>query len=315
MQQLLNLGKWAGKKNPKLKLNRAARTRNYAVADVHEWLEKSSGKTFQLTVFEIAKKEGISLFTVFGWIAGSKKREEIPVFSKASKSARYRRQQERKYEWLGKRGRTIDGDFLGWLNSKPVGCGGGGKVVQSVGERISPIYDKSILIMAKYQSGVGVKQLGKEFMAGPSTITTMLRDGGINTTARGNKKNSGACLRANLIKWRKGRESRDPGVLVRHKIASRIWSGLKNQGIKKVGLFRFVGCTQDQLVKHLESLFQAGMNWSNYGKWHVDHIKPVALFDLTDEAQRKECFNWKNLQPLWAKDNIKKGKKYAEVAA
>ena len=43
------------------------------------------------------------------------------------------------------------------------------------------------------------------------------------------------------------------------------------------------------------------------GEIHIDHIKPCASFDLTDPAQQKECFNYKNLQPLWAFDNISKG--------
>jgi hypothetical protein len=53
------------------------------------------------------------------------------------------------------------------------------------------------------------------------------------------------------------------------------------------------------------------MTWDNYGEWHVDHIQPCASFDLSDPKQLAECFNWSNLQPLWAKENISKGAKYA----
>lgn len=50
------------------------------------------------------------------------------------------------------------------------------------------------------------------------------------------------------------------------------------------------------------------MTWENYGPvWHVDHIRPCASFDLQDPAQQRECFNFKNLQPLFAKENLKKG--------
>ena len=52
------------------------------------------------------------------------------------------------------------------------------------------------------------------------------------------------------------------------------------------------------------------MSWNNYGEWHVDHIKPCAKFDLSEEEQQKKCFNYKNLQPLWGEDNLKKGDKY-----
>ena len=70
-----------------------------------------------------------------------------------------------------------------------------------------------------------------------------------------------------------------------------------------------VGCTIEKLKKHLESQFQFGMTWGNYGQWHIDHIKPCASFNLSDPAQQIKCFHYSNLQPLWAKENISKGKK------
>jgi hypothetical protein len=66
----------------------------------------------------------------------------------------------------------------------------------------------------------------------------------------------------------------------------------------------------DELWKHLEKQFKDGMTRQNQGEWHIDHIKPCSLFDLTDPEQQKECHNYKNLQPLWAIDNIKKSNKW-----
>lgn len=70
-----------------------------------------------------------------------------------------------------------------------------------------------------------------------------------------------------------------------------------------------LGCSIDELKVYLESQFQPGMNWDNwaYEGWHIDHIKPLAQFDLTDPEQFKEACHYTNLQPLWAEDNIKKG--------
>lgn len=69
-----------------------------------------------------------------------------------------------------------------------------------------------------------------------------------------------------------------------------------------------LGCSVEFLKKHLESQFTEGMTWDNYGLkgWHIDHIKPCASFDLTDDEQMKECFHYTNLQPLWAEENIRK---------
>ena len=72
-----------------------------------------------------------------------------------------------------------------------------------------------------------------------------------------------------------------------------------------------IGCSVSELMTHLELMFKDGMSWKNYGEWHIDHIRPCASFDLLDPEQQRICFNWKNLQPLWAIDNIIKSDRYA----
>lgn len=71
-----------------------------------------------------------------------------------------------------------------------------------------------------------------------------------------------------------------------------------------------VGCTRDELKRHIELQFKDGMTWENYGQWHIDHIRPCASFDLLDPEQARQCTHYTNLQPLWAKDNLSKGAKY-----
>ena len=50
------------------------------------------------------------------------------------------------------------------------------------------------------------------------------------------------------------------------------------------------------------------MNWNNYGqgfsKWNLDHIVGCNNFDLSKEEDRLVCFNYKNLRPMWATDNL-----------
>ena len=72
-------------------------------------------------------------------------------------------------------------------------------------------------------------------------------------------------------------------------------------------MFQHLGCTIEELKLHLESKFQDNMSWDNYGKWHIDHIRPLSAFN--DNAH--EAFYFTNLQPLWARDNLKKSNKYA----
>ena len=43
-----------------------------------------------------------------------------------------------------------------------------------------------------------------------------------------------------------------------------------------------------------------------YETWHIDHIRPCESFDLSDKEQQLVCFNYRNQQPLSAKENLKK---------
>ena len=92
----------------------------------------------------------------------------------------------------------------------------------------------------------------------------------------------------------------------------RIYMALKGK-VKSKTTMSLLGCSIDFLKKELEKKFLEGMTWENYGKWHIDHIKPCAAFDLNDLKQQAECFHYSNLQPLWAIDNIKKGGNYVLV--
>lgn len=99
---------------------------------------------------------------------------------------------------------------------------------------------------------------------------------------------------------------------VRTSIFGRLANATKKQMfIKYQKANELLGCSIEYLMKHLESKFQDGMSWDNYGHngWHIDHIKPCCSFDLTKEKEQKECFHYLNLQPLWAKDNYNKAKK------
>ena len=84
-----------------------------------------------------------------------------------------------------------------------------------------------------------------------------------------------------------------------------IFNSIKNQ--QKPSTKRLLGCSLEELIVFIEKKFKKDMSWDNYGKWHVDHIKPIAKFDLTDKEQQKKCFHYTNLQPLWAIENLKKG--------
>jgi hypothetical protein len=90
-------------------------------------------------------------------------------------------------------------------------------------------------------------------------------------------------------------------------LRARLRNALKNNH-KRGSAVRDLGCTVDEFKVYLESKFLPGMSWDNYGYhgWHIDHIKPLSLYDLTDRNQLLEACHYTNLQPLWASDNLSK---------
>jgi len=92
------------------------------------------------------------------------------------------------------------------------------------------------------------------------------------------------------------------------RLRSRLFSAVKTN--QKTGsAIKDLGCGIKELKIHLEKQFEPGMTWDNHGLhgWHIDHIRPLASFDLTDIEQVRVACHYTNLQPLWAIDNLKKG--------
>jgi hypothetical protein len=97
-------------------------------------------------------------------------------------------------------------------------------------------------------------------------------------------------------------------------LRSRIQVALKRAlANKSNNSITLLGCSAGFYRNYLETLFQPGMSWENYGDWHIDHILPLTSFDLTDKAQQLVAFNFKNTQPLWAFDNLSKGAKLPDL--
>ena len=118
-------------------------------------------------------------------------------------------------------------------------------------------------------------------------------------------------------KWRKAnpqyqvkRCKVDPCFRIARALRTRLYEVLK--GKRKAGsAVDLLGCTIEELKKHLEDHFLPGMSWDNYSVdgWHIDHIVPLDAFDLTNLEQLTSACHYTNLQPLWAADNISKSNK------
>jgi hypothetical protein len=105
------------------------------------------------------------------------------------------------------------------------------------------------------------------------------------------------------------RHKDDPEYKILQALRTRLYNAVSlKKNIRSEKTKVLLGCSVENLKKHLETQFTNGMTWENFGNdgWHIDHIIPCAFFDLTKPSHQKVCFNYQNLQPLWAKDNLSK---------
>ena len=110
-------------------------------------------------------------------------------------------------------------------------------------------------------------------------------------------------------KYKLNKRRTDPIFKLKANMRTRLRTILMNKNIvKEKSTMKLVGCSIDTLINHLESKFQPLMTWKNYGKWHVDHKKP--LNRAKTQKDIRKLFHYTNLQPLWAVDNLKKGSQF-----
>ena len=138
-----------------------------------------------------------------------------------------------------------------------------------------------------------------------------------------NKKSKAYGKRSEAKAKRRKRERRrrqeDKQYRIKQNLRRRIRIAMYKVHTKKSTFtLDLLGCTLTQFKQHLQSLFQPGMTWDNYGRidgircWELDHIRPCASFDLTKTKQQKECFHFSNIQPLWHDENLEKSDSWEE---
>jgi hypothetical protein len=99
----------------------------------------------------------------------------------------------------------------------------------------------------------------------------------------------------------------DPEFLIKHRTSCRIRKALRRvNAYKSTRTVDLIGCSYSFLKEHIEKQFKDGMAWNKLNSFHIDHIRPLSSFDLTDPDQLKAAFHWTNLQPLYPKENMYK---------
>ena len=73
---------------------------------------------------------------------------------------------------------------------------------------------------------------------------------------------------------------------------------------KPISTKEILGIDIETYKKWIEWQMTPDMTWNNI---QIDDVKPICLFDVTNDEELKEAFNWKNTQPLLKEVHSHKG--------
>lgn len=112
--------------------------------------------------------------------------------------------------------------------------------------------------------------------------------------------------------YERNRKHNDPTYKLIANFRTAIYTVLKENNMDKYGhYFDILKYSPEELVVHLENQFTEGMEWDNYGEWHVDHRLPITSFKFKEVGDNEfmRCWELNNLQPMWGDENISKSNK------
>jgi hypothetical protein len=114
--------------------------------------------------------------------------------------------------------------------------------------------------------------------------------------------------KSRIYKYRANKKLNDPLFALSVRIRQSISKVFRRRGYtKRSATATILGCTFEEFKIYIEVQFVDGMSWENRSEWHIDHKIPAS------SAKTEEALialnHYTNLQPLWALDNMKKGKK------
>ncbi len=113
--------------------------------------------------------------------------------------------------------------------------------------------------------------------------------------------------RPRIRKWKAHKYNTDLQYLLVSRSRGRIRAAFIGAGTKKyASTYALLGCYGKELQEHIQGQFDAGMSMENKREWHIDHIIPMAIYDMSIRSEAQKACNYRNLRPLWAADNILK---------
>jgi hypothetical protein len=189
---------------------------------------------------------------------------------------------------------------------------------------------KPTILRVLKENGITMGQSGRRFIGGKKVADKKWRDNNkeyMNQKTKNwyeqNKEHRKEYLKEyrekNIDKIReikrnyeKTRKHNDPLYKLINNFRTAIYQVLKENNVQKNGhYFEILKYLPEDLIVHLEKQFKDGMNWDNYGEWHVDHILPISRHNIQEigDEEFMKCWSLNNLQPMWGEENIRKSNK------
>lgn len=176
------------------------------------------------------------------------------------------------------------------------------------------------LVVECEHCGLGFRAFASRILDGKSRYCSNACRWAHNRSVSYRAKKCVQCGRKYKIRQSRAEKSRfcskqclaDSRKIPRHiaKLHARVRTRLRtslSRGRGGAHTFDVLGYSREELAAHLERQFLRGMTWSNMGEWHIDHIVPLAAFEITGvDAAFRRCWALANLRPLWAIDNERK---------
>ena len=117
--------------------------------------------------------------------------------------------------------------------------------------------------------------------------------------------------RGKINEYIKKRMKSDSNFKLAKYMRSRLYKAYKAQSVRKTNkTFDLLGCSHSFFKNWIVHQLYGNMTVENYGSiWQIDHCLPIVSFNLLDENDKKKCFNWVNLRPMYSSENNSKSAK------
>jgi len=114
--------------------------------------------------------------------------------------------------------------------------------------------------------------------------------------------------------WRNKKMADDQAFKIGCYLRNRMNTAIRHAKAGTSQTLKNLGCSTAYLLTFIEQQFEGGMSWDNWklDGWHIDHIKPLRCFDLSDNEQLVEASHFRNLRPIWAKQNLSESDDFNE---